>query len=250
MGGAFERMSVTERYMSSGDEGGTAPGDRKFRPDIQGLRAIAILLVVLFHVGFPGFTGGYVGVDVFFVISGFVITGVLLRERASRSATSLLHFYGRRIRRILPAATLVIVTTVIGAAILLTSVAATSTAVDGQWTSLFLANFHFAANSTNYPGFPTSALSVAELLVVRGRGAVLHRVSHDLSDRCRDLHPVLASAAPRDRSRRCHRRLIRPFHHHDRHRSIWRVLFPIHPCLGVGTGRTGSGGKSAAEPSA
>ena len=70
-----------DRFLPSGDEAGTAPGDRRFRPDVEGLRAIAIALVVLFHAGVPGLTGGFVGVDVFFVISGFVITGLLLRER-------------------------------------------------------------------------------------------------------------------------------------------------------------------------
>src|ERR1700692_3351409 len=86
----------------SGEEAGTAPGDRRFRPDVEGLRAIAVLLVVLFHAGIPGLNGGFVGVDVFFVISGFVITGVLLRERSSDHRTSILSFYGRRCRRIIP----------------------------------------------------------------------------------------------------------------------------------------------------
>ena len=112
--------------------------------------AVAILLVVLFHVGFPGISGGYVGVDVFFVISGFVITGVLLPEHASTAHVSLVGFYGRRARRIIPAATVVIVATVIMAIVLLGPVDATSTAVDGQWASVFLPNFHFAASSTNY----------------------------------------------------------------------------------------------------
>jgi len=65
------------------DEAGTAPGDRRFRPDVEGLRAVAVLLVVLYHADLPGLSGGYVGVDVFFVISGFVITGLLLRERSA-----------------------------------------------------------------------------------------------------------------------------------------------------------------------
>src|ERR1700686_684978 len=95
------------------DESGTAPEDRKFRPDVQGLRALAVLLVVLFHAGSSAVSGGYVGVDVFFVISGFVITGVLLRERFTTERTSLLAFYGRRCRRIIPAATLVFVITVV-----------------------------------------------------------------------------------------------------------------------------------------
>jgi peptidoglycan/LPS O-acetylase OafA/YrhL len=141
---------ATERYTASGDEAGTAPGDRPFRPDVQGLRAIAILFVVLYHADIPGITGGFVGVDVFFVISGFVITGVLLRESAVKRRTSLLHFYARRARRIIPAASLVIIATVIAAYIALGSLPGHETAIDGQWSALFLANFHFASTSTNY----------------------------------------------------------------------------------------------------
>jgi peptidoglycan/LPS O-acetylase OafA/YrhL len=138
------------RSMSTGDEAGTAPGDRKFRPDVQGLRAVAILLVVLFHADIPGVHGGYVGVDVFFVISGFVITGVLLRERASKDRTSLRSFYGRRARRILPAASVVLVVTIVAAYSFLGASSGRETAVDGQWAAVFLANVHFALTSTNY----------------------------------------------------------------------------------------------------
>ena len=74
---------------------------------------MAVLLVVLYHAGLRGLSGGYVGVDVFFVISGFVITGLLLRERGTSGRTSLISFYGRRSKRIIPAATLVIVVTVV-----------------------------------------------------------------------------------------------------------------------------------------
>jgi peptidoglycan/LPS O-acetylase OafA/YrhL len=142
--------AVIDRLTTAGNEAGTAPGDRRFRPDVQGLRAIAILLVVLFHAGIPGITGGYVGVDVFFVISGFVITGLLLREREAGRRTSILNFYSRRARRIIPAASLVIIVTVIAAFHYLGSLTGHETAVDGQWAALFLANFHFAASQTNY----------------------------------------------------------------------------------------------------
>jgi peptidoglycan/LPS O-acetylase OafA/YrhL len=87
---------------------------------------------------------------VFFVISGFVITGVLLRERNRRSGTSLLSFYGRRSRRIIPAATVVIVVTVITTYIALGVVYGNQTAIDARWTAVFLANFHFASVGTNY----------------------------------------------------------------------------------------------------
>lgn len=139
------QVSVAETLtgtQDSADESGSAPGDRKFRPDVEGLRAVAIVLVVLYHGGLNFLSGGYVGVDVFFVISGFVITGVLLRERASTGRTSFLSFYGRRSRRIIPAATLVILATVLGTYVVLGALYGNPTAVDARWTSVFLANFH------------------------------------------------------------------------------------------------------------
>ena len=144
-------MAITaEDTTVVGDEAGTPPGDRSFRPDVQGLRAVAVVLVVLFHANIPGLRGGYVGVDVFYVISGFVITGVLLRERARAGSTSLLHFYTRRIRRILPAASLVIIASVIAAYAFLGSVSGNQNAIDARWASVFLVNIHFAATGTNY----------------------------------------------------------------------------------------------------
>src|SRR5690625_2407508 len=80
----------------------------KFRPDIQGLRAVAVGLVLLYHAGVSFIPGGYVGVDVFFVISGFLITGMLVRQSMERGRIDLADFYARRIRRILPAATVVL----------------------------------------------------------------------------------------------------------------------------------------------
>ncbi|WP_292579314.1 acyltransferase, partial [Mesorhizobium sp.] len=71
-----------------------------YRPDIDGLRAIAVIAVILFHFGAPRFPGGFVGVDIFFVISGYLITRLLL---AKGSELSIVEFYGRRMRRILPA---------------------------------------------------------------------------------------------------------------------------------------------------
>ena len=79
----------------------TPPAAALHRPDIDGLRALAIVPVVLFHAHVAGFGGGFVGVDVFFVISGFLITGILARE-LEQGRFSLLRFYERRARRILP----------------------------------------------------------------------------------------------------------------------------------------------------
>ena len=82
------------------------------RGDIQGMRALAILLVLLNHAGIGGLTGGYVGVDVFFVVSGFLITGLLVREIRRTGRVSIADFYARRARRILPAATVVLLAVV------------------------------------------------------------------------------------------------------------------------------------------
>jgi len=148
---ASQTDSVTdERFLPSGEEAGTAPDDRKFRPDVEGLRAVAVVLVVLYHAGFPQLSGGFVGVDVFFVISGFVITGLLLRERTGTGRTSIIDFYARRARRILPAATLVILATVTATYVVLGLVDGNNVANDGRWAAVFLANFHFLAVGTNY----------------------------------------------------------------------------------------------------
>lgn len=82
------------------------------RPDIQGLRAVAVLLVVLFHAGLP-FPGGFVGVDVFFVISGFVITAMLMREWGASGRVNFRRFYIRRFTRLIPALSLTVVATLL-----------------------------------------------------------------------------------------------------------------------------------------
>ena len=79
-----------------------------YRAEIDGLRAVAVSLVVLFHAGFWGTPGGFVGVDVFYVISGYLITTLLSRELEERGTIQLLEFWARRMRRILPAAVLVL----------------------------------------------------------------------------------------------------------------------------------------------
>lgn len=84
----------------------------KYRPDIDGLRAVAVLSVIFFHSGVSAFSGGYVGVDVFFVISGYLITTIIVREIANNNF-SLAKFYERRFRRILPALTVVITASLI-----------------------------------------------------------------------------------------------------------------------------------------
>ena len=86
-------------------------GHLRYRPEIDGLRAIAVLSVILYHAGFSWFGGGFVGVDVFFVISGYLITGILVGENEVGNF-SILRFYERRARRILPCLFLVLFITI------------------------------------------------------------------------------------------------------------------------------------------
>jgi peptidoglycan/LPS O-acetylase OafA/YrhL len=122
----------------------------RHRMDIQGLRGVAVLLVVLDHCGIRFLNGGYVGVDVFFVLSGFLITGLLLSEANRSGAVSLIGFYVRRARRILPAATLTLVATDVAAYLLLNFVRARQVMVDSIWSTFFAANIHFARVGTDY----------------------------------------------------------------------------------------------------
>ena len=125
-----------------------APADT-FRPDVEGLRAVAVLLVVVSHVlGVPA--GGYIGVDVFFVISGFLITGLLLREHARNGRISLRDFYARRVRRLMPAAVLVLAVTNVAAYLLFTGERAGQALRDSLWSLGFLANVRFSAIGTDY----------------------------------------------------------------------------------------------------
>lgn len=130
------------------------------RLDLQGLRAVAVLLVALNHANVPFMPGGYVGVDVFFVLSGYFITGLLLRDGFGRGGgdlgrISIRGFYARRARRILPAACLTLLVTSIAVYIVYDlkrdDFLGTRTALeDALSAALFFANIHFAQTATNY----------------------------------------------------------------------------------------------------
>jgi peptidoglycan/LPS O-acetylase OafA/YrhL len=122
------------------------------RDDIDGLRAVAVLLVVLFHIGVPGITGGYVGVDVFFVISGYLITSLLLVEAENNKRISLTDFYARRIRRLFPALMLVVLTTLILGLFWLLPVFQEQgeLAKSAVATSVYLSNVYFWLYTGNY----------------------------------------------------------------------------------------------------
>jgi len=122
---------------------------KRFRTDIEGLRGVAVLAVLAYHAfGLP--QGGFTGVDVFFVISGFLITGILLREVDRTGRISITAFYGRRARRILPAALVVLLVTVAGSALVWFTPRAWSVVLDGIASALFVQNWHLIAVGTDY----------------------------------------------------------------------------------------------------
>jgi peptidoglycan/LPS O-acetylase OafA/YrhL len=135
------------------------PG-QKFRLDIQGIRALAVLLVVANHLAPGALPGGYVGVDVFFVVSGYLITTLLVREAESSERLSLSGFYARRARRILPAATVVTIATAVGSLLTLALVRTQTVLTDAVWATFFAANVRFASVGTDYfaQGEPPSPL--------------------------------------------------------------------------------------------
>jgi peptidoglycan/LPS O-acetylase OafA/YrhL len=126
-----------------------------YRPDIDGLRAIAVTMVVAAHAGLPGVDGGYAGVDVFFVISGFLITSILLREQARDGRISLAGFYARRIRRILPPLALTIVVTLALGALLLTPMGEQQDLAQSALAATgFVSNIYFMQANTGYFAAP------------------------------------------------------------------------------------------------
>ncbi len=139
---------------------GAAPRSRRqaFRPDIEGLRAVAILAVVLYHAHVSILGGGFDGVDVFFVVSGYLITSLLWRELNRDGRVSLSTFYGRRARRLLPAAILVVVVTALAARRWMTPLELPSVMKDGVASSLYVANYRFALQHTSYLA-PTRVVS-------------------------------------------------------------------------------------------
>jgi len=121
----------------------------KKRPDIQGLRAIAVLLVIGYHADFH-IPGGFDGVDIFFVISGYVITGTLLNELASTGRISLPRFYVRRIKRLLPAAALMLAFVAVAGVLADPAGAQHMSAITGMFTALFSSNLYLAYLPTGY----------------------------------------------------------------------------------------------------
>ena len=209
----------------------------RFRGDIEGLRAVAVVLVVAFHAGVGVVGGGFVGVDVFFVLSGFLITGLLVDEIARTGSISIGDFYARRVRRLLPLSTLVLAATAVATFVLVPPIDREGVAGDIVGAAVWGANWKFAAESTQYmadtdksPVLHYWSLAVEEqfyvvwplllLLLVGGSGLALRawpvafrRISLALGRRHRRVAGALVGA--------------------DRRRRALRVLRAAHACVGA-----------------
>jgi peptidoglycan/LPS O-acetylase OafA/YrhL len=168
---------------------GAEPGVRpdRFRPDIEGLRGLAVCLVVAYHAAPRRLHGGFLGVDVFFVISGYLITGLLVREIEETGSLSFAGFYARRARRLLPVSALVLLSTVLACSLFLSPIQQSRLRESASHTALYVSNFWFLRQSTDYfapaigndPFLHTWSLAVEEqfylvwpaliLLALRGR---------------------------------------------------------------------------------
>ncbi|MRJ75937.1 acyltransferase family protein [Aeromicrobium sp. SMF47] len=133
--------------MTGTDERRTS---RVRRDDIQGLRAVAVLVVVAYHAGAPFVPGGFVGVDLFFVLSGFLITQLLLHEITITGTVSLRQFWARRARRILPVSALVLVATMLAVRVFMSPLDRPAIGRDVVWSALFSGNWRFALQQTDY----------------------------------------------------------------------------------------------------
>lgn len=121
-----------------------------YRPAIDGVRTIAVYLVVLFHAGLVRFSNGFVGVDVFFVLSGYLVTNVMLHEHREKGRVQLRRFYARRIRRLLPAAAVLVVTVSLASQLVLPRLTRAGYVSDARAALLYVANWHFLESSTGY----------------------------------------------------------------------------------------------------
>ncbi|MEV7770686.1 SGNH hydrolase domain-containing protein [Kitasatospora sp. NPDC086791] len=148
---AFTIPAQRDRAASRGsDAPGPARRSAGFRPDIEGLRALAVLAVLAFHAAVPGLAGGFVGVDVFLVVSGYLITGLLLREATTTGRIRLGEFFSRRARRLLPSAAIVLGVVALFGAWLTVPLRRADLEYDVLAAALSVGNWRFVAQQTDY----------------------------------------------------------------------------------------------------
>jgi len=186
-------------FTTTGDAT-SRPGDRPdpvalpHRRALDGLRGVAIALVVAFHLGVSWARGGFVGVDVFFVLSGYLITGLLLVERHQSQRIDLPRFWGRRARRLLPALCLLLVVLAVVAAVDPRLVSPTALRVDGLATLFYFQTWHLALQSTR-----------AQLAQIFAPSPLLQTWSLAIEEQFYVLWPLVLGVVAVASSRRAHR---------------------------------------------
>jgi peptidoglycan/LPS O-acetylase OafA/YrhL len=159
-------------------------GRMAFRPDIEGLRGIAVLLVVAYHAGIPGVSGGFVGVDVFFVLSGYLITALLVAEIGRTGKVDLARFYARRARRLLPASLLALAVTIAAGALVYSPMEALHLGRSAIATAVYASNVYFQE-------------SIGYFAPAAGRNPLLHTWSLAVEEQFYLVWPMLILLAGR-----------------------------------------------------
>ncbi len=162
---------------------GAATSARWFRGDVDGLRALAIVAVIGFHAYVPGFSGGFVGVDVFFVISGYLITTKLVEERDRTGRVRLGAFWAKRIRRLVPAMSAMVLTSLVLSLLVLSPREWPGTARSGAAAAGYVSNIYFATGTTTYFG------------TTRAEGPFLHTWSLGVEEQFYLVWPLLILVA-------------------------------------------------------
>lgn len=148
--GPMSSSSVRTATATDPVAGAPAASNWGYRPALDGLRTIAVYLVVLYHAGLATFEGGFVGVDLFFALSGFLVCNVVLAEVDKRGHLRLGHFYARRVRRLLPAAVLLVVVTSVAYLLVAPQLSREPLVADARSALLYYSNWHFLFESSDY----------------------------------------------------------------------------------------------------
>jgi peptidoglycan/LPS O-acetylase OafA/YrhL len=130
--------------------GTSLTANSNFRPDVEGLRGIAVLLVVFFHCQVPGFAGGFIGVDIFFALSGYLITKLIVNEIERNGTLNFREFYARRVRRLLPASGLVVVATLLLGFAVYSPLEQAAHASMARYTLVYISNYLFMHDAADY----------------------------------------------------------------------------------------------------
>ena len=153
-------LSLSRRAPRTEDQAAPAIFDRGYQPEVQGIRALAVGLVLVYHFWPARLTGGFVGVDVFFVVSGFLISSHIYREAASTGGVNIGRFWARRVRRLLPLSLLVLLVSLVASLALLPKTVWTTTFRQIAASALYAQNWVLAGDAVDYSAADNAATLV------------------------------------------------------------------------------------------